>query len=665
MSARNRHWAAICRVLVLVVSVSELRSQQTGITSPDDSLEALLNTEVTTASRIPEKRSRVPAAVYVITSEDIRRAGARSIPEALRLVPGIQVARIDASKWAVGVRGFASRLARSMLVLMDGRAVYSPLFAGTYWEVQDTLLEDVDRIEVILGPGGTLWGANAVNGVINIITKEAGATEGGLVSVGGGTELQSFARFRYGARSGPGAYRIYGKYSGSDAAYHSDGSNFDDWRMTQGGFRSDWTLRRDRALTLQGDIYKGAVGQRSVLTTYTAPYRQMLDANARLSGGNVLARWSSPAVGAQSELRLQAYYDRTNRREATFREARDTADIDLQHHLYSRWRQELVWGFGYRVTSGDFTGLPTLRFTPGRRTDHIVSGFLQDDIELVPERLHLIAGSKWEHNGYSGFENQPSGRLLWTPNSRHTLLLSVARAVRIPSRVEHDLELTSLLQMLNPSVAAFLRLGPNPDFHSEKLIAYEAAYRVRPAARLYVTLSAFYNHYKDLVSNEVRTPFLEAEPAPPHVVLPLIWGNGLGGHAHGGELTADWRPTGALRLNGSYSYLRINLHKKASSLDNSTERSMEGASPRHQVKFQSSISAGPAVEFDWMFRYVAALPSQRIARYATSNARVAWRATRRLELEAVGQNLHQPRHAESSGGVEIERGVYGKMTWKW
>jgi iron complex outermembrane receptor protein len=521
----------------------------------------------------------------------------------------------------------------------------------------------VDRIEIIFGPGGTLWGANAVQGIINIITKDARDTQGALVTVGGGSELQGLAGFRYGAKAGQDSYyRMYGKFSSRDAAFHPDGRNFDDWRMGRAGFRADWTLSRDRTLTLQGDLYKGLLGQRTAITAYSPPFTTAVEDNAEVSGGNVLGRWGGP-LGDGADFRAQVYYDRTNRREPAFQEGRDTVDLDFQHHIYPIKRQEFVWGFGYRATSGDTHSVSTTRFVPDRRTDHLVSGFLQDDIELVSDRLRLIVGSKFERNGYSGFENQPSGRVIWTPSPSHTLLLSAARAVRTPSRVEHDLELTVLLQPTAP--AAFLRLTPNKEFQSEKLVAYEMGYRVRPASRLYVTFSAFFNDYADLVSNEVRTPFFEVEPSPPHVVLPLIWGNGLGGHAHGMELNSDWRVTNWWRLNSNYSYLRINLKKDPGSLDSSTEGMMEGSSPRHQVSLQSSINLEPSLEFDWIFRVVSGLPSLRIPSYVTSNVRMGWRPYGNWELSVVGQNLHQPRHAEFSGGVQIERAVYGKMTWQW
>jgi iron complex outermembrane receptor protein len=362
------------------------------------SLEALRDVEVVTISKRPEKRTEVAAAVYIITQEDIRHAGVTSIPEALRLAPGVQVARIDANKWAVGVRGFASRLSRSLLVLIDDRNVYSPLFAGVYWENQDTLLADIDRIEVIRGSGGTIWGANAVNGVINIITKRAQETQGGLLS--GGQIGQDFF------------YRVYGKAFNRDTGLYRNSSDFDDWRMGQLEFRTDWQVQTSDTLTLQGDLYGGQSGQRTVITTLAPPSATIVEEDADLAGGNLLGRWQH-TFSTTSDLTLQIYYDRTHRREPTFREDRDTFDIDVQHRFRLPWQQEIIWGLGYRLTSGDTNTIPSIAFVPARRTNQIFSAFVQDEIALVAERLHFIIGSKFEHNDYSGFEVQPSGKVTW------------------------------------------------------------------------------------------------------------------------------------------------------------------------------------------------------------------------------------------------------------
>src|SRR6267378_1284098 len=318
------------------------------------SLAQLGDLEVTTVSKEPVTVARTPAAIYVITQEDIRRSGATSIPEVLRLVPGVEVARIDSSKWSIGVRGFGSRLSRSVLVLIDGRTVYTPLFAGVYWEVQDTLLEDIERIEVIRGPGGTIWGANAVNAVINIITKSAKDTHGTLASSGGGNIDQGFVGFRYGGGKGKDFnYRVYGKAFTRGREFHPDGRQFDDWRMAQTGFRTDWDLHTRDTLTLQGDLYNSDDGERVGTATYSPPSTANVEQNAELSGGNLVGRWRR-VLSAGSDVQFQTYYDRTNRKEANFAESRDTFDVDFIHHL-APWRQNFLWGLGAQISSGNVT----------------------------------------------------------------------------------------------------------------------------------------------------------------------------------------------------------------------------------------------------------------------------------------------------------------------
>jgi iron complex outermembrane recepter protein len=625
------------------------------------SLEELMQVEVTTVSRTSQPGPVAPAAVFVITREDIRRAGVTSIVEALRLAPGVQVARIDANKWAVGIRGFPDRLSRSMLVMIDGRAVYSPLFAGTYWEVQDTFLPDIERIEVIRGPGGTLWGANAVNGIINIITRDAAATQGTVVDAGVGSEDHVHTGVRHGGTIGTSAhYRAYAKFYDRGPFFHPDGSDFDDSRMGQAGFRLDRPTADGRSLTVQGDVYVGEAGQRSQLTTYSPPALRHVDGDAELSGGNLLARWMLPRA------RLQVFYDRTNRREPTFREFRDTFDVDFQHTLLRGQRQELLWGAGYRVTASDIESVETQRFIPDDRTDNLFTAFVQDEITIDPDRLRLTFGAKFEHNEYSGFEAQPSGRLVWTPDTTQAVVLSVTRAVRTPSRVEHDFERTALL---DPRQPLFLRLVPNDDFVPEKLVAYEAGYRVHPARRLYLTASAFFNHVTDILSTEAGQIDVEPTPPPVHRILPLVFANGLHGNTHGLEATADLRVAEWLRWTAAYSYLRVELSRDADSLDSSQERRGENLSPRNQLMTQASLDLPGGWEADWLLRYVGELPTFGVPAYTTSDVRVGYRLNDRIDLSIVGRDLHHERHLEFPGGgagnVEVQRSVFARAMWRW
>src|SRR6267154_1563105 len=416
-------------------SVGPMQQSWASVPQPSDdglkqlSLEQLGNVEVTTASKEPVTIARTPAAVYVLTSEDIRRSGATSIPDALRLVPGVEVARIDSNKWSLGVRGFTGRLSRSVLVLIDGRSVYTPLFAGVYWEVQDTLLEDVDRVEVIRGPGGTIWGANAVNGVIDIITKSTKDTHGMLVSLGGGNVDQGIGEVRMGGTNGKGLdYRVYGKGFIRGPEFHPDGSNFDHWKTGQLGFRTDWNLNTRDMLTLQGDLYQGLDGERVAISLYTPPSRQVFNGPHDVGGGNLLGRWQRQ-FSKDSDIQIQGYFDRTTRYSPQLDEIRNTFDIDLLYHVTLKSSQNVLMGVGGRWSPDAIVQkFATLDFQPHNETDSIYSGFLQDQITLVPNKLALTIGSKFEHNNYSGFEIQPNVRLLWTPTPHQTLWGEIGRA---------------------------------------------------------------------------------------------------------------------------------------------------------------------------------------------------------------------------------------------
>jgi iron complex outermembrane receptor protein len=626
------------------------------------SLQDLLNIEVTTVSRVPEPTRDVPAAIFVITGDDIRRSGATSIPQALRLVPGLQVARISAGTWAIGTRGFADRLARSMLVMIDGRAVYSPLFAGTYWESQDTLLEDVDRIEVIRGPGGTLWGANAVNGIINIITKSANDTQGLFVKAGGGSQDRAFTSVRYGGTSGASAYRGYVKAFDRAPQFHADGNDYDTWHAAQGGFRADWALASGRQLTLQGDAYDGRLGERPTLVSYAPPYTTSLNVEAPIAGGNVLGRYVS-APGARDSFQVQAYYDRTSRDEMPVGERRDTADVDFQHTLRRWTRHTLTWGAGYRLSSGLIAAVAPSALLPARRTDQLVTAFAQDELALVPSRWQVTFGSKIEHNQYSGVEVQPTLRSLWTLGAAHSVWAGVTRAVRTPSRVETDYTTTSLV---SPATPTFVRLLPNPSFESERLVAYEAGYRYHPAAPIYATASAFFNDLSHALSTELLTAFVEAGP-PQRLILPVDFGNGLHGNSQGVELTADYRPQPWWRLTGNYSYLFVSMSPYPGSHDVSQQRHYEGAIPRHQVQAGTSFEAR-GWSIDGLFRRIADLPASAVAAYNTADARVARRLGPRVELALVGQDLLDPHHLEwpsgSGANIEVRRSLYGQIVWR-
>ncbi len=639
------------------------------------SLEQLGNVEVTTVSKEPEEVWKTPAAIYVLTGDDIRRSGATTIPDALRLVPGVEVAQIDSDHWAVGIRGFGSEFSKSVLVLIDGRSVYSPLFSGVYWNVQNVMLEDVDRIEVIRGPGGTIWGANAVNGVVNIITKSAKNTHGGLVSVSGGNVDQGTGDFRYGGRNGRFNYRVYGLGFGRAAEYHPDNSSFDDWQTGQAGFRTDTQVNSRDTLTLQGDMYKGYDGERVAISFYTPPSSEYLDAPHNVAGGNLLGRWHRQ-IDADSDLQFQAYYDRTSRLSPQLDEIRNTYDVDFLYHRNVSVRHNLLIGAGGRWSADNITQkFATLNFVPNQETDSIYSWFLQDQISIVPDRLSVVLGSKFEHNNYSGFEVQPNARLLWTPSDRESFWAAITRAVRTPSRLDQDLQLTELVTA-NPPI--YFRVLGSPNFESEQLLGTEAGYRRLLRAKLYLDAAFFYNDYNDLYGYGTTSIFLEPSPAPPHAVVQVPLANATAGDTTGFEIAPDWKPLNWWELRGSYSYLHLYVHDRAGvagSFNGLVTASDNGSSPHHQVEAQSLTRLPKNFELDLTFRYVSALPAQTsipagptVGAYSTADARLAWHPVHDFELSFVGQNLLQPYHPEFGGDdgplVGIRRSYYAKITWR-
>jgi iron complex outermembrane recepter protein len=632
------------------------------------SLAELGNVEVTTASKEPEEVWKTPAAIYVITQEDIRRSGATTLPDVLRLAPGVEVAQIDSDHWSVSIRGFGAELSNKLLVLIDGRSVYTPLYAGVYWQAQATPLLDIERIEVIRGPGGTIWGANAVNGVINVITKNSTDTHGTLLTAGGGNVDQGTGVARYGAENSHGInYRAYAMGFTTGPEFHSDGSNFDDWRMGQAGFRADWAKAAHDSVTLQGDIYHGIAGEETTFSFYSPPSQVTETGNAVLSGGNVLARWKR-VQSDRSDFQVQAYFDRTKHFEPEYAETRNTVDIDVLDHLTLPGRQNLLWGLGARLSPGDFVQrIPTIYFLPHRLTDQIYSGFVQDAIPMLNGRLSLTVGSKVLHNNYSGFEFQPSARLLWNRTPHEAFWTSITRAVRTPSRLDTDIQATVLVQ--TTPLPVFLRVSGNRHFHSEELIAYEAGFRTLIMPSLYLDVAVFYNQYNDLYSFQVGAPFLETSPSPAHDLFPALTTNGVHGDAGGFELAPDWKPVSWWELRASYAYLDMDLKNKPGSNDPGSAAGYEGSTPRNQLVIQSLVNLHKRLEFDQTFRYVEALPAQMVRSYETADARFGWRVTPRLQLSVAGQNLLQPHFAQFGGDpgglVQVRRGVYAKLIWRW
>jgi len=655
-----------------IVPGSLAQAQRNRPHSPVDlahlSLAELGNIKVTTSTKEPEEVWQTPAAIYVITQEDIRRSGATSIPELLRLAPGVDVARIDSDHWAIGIRGFNGEFSKSLLVLIDGRSVYSPLFAGVYWQVQDTLLKDIDRIEVIRGPGGTIWGANAVNGIINIITKNAKDTHGTLLTAGGGNVDQGEAAARYGAANGGRFdYRIYGKGFIRGAEFHPDGQNFDEWKMGQVGFRTDWTPNRRDSVNVQGDMYKGRMGERVALSLYSPPSVDVINRAHHTSGGNVVAHWRRQ-LNATSDFELRGYFDRTTRFSPQLDETRNTFDLDFLYHFAASARNDVLLGAGARW-SPDHIGqkFTTLDFQPHNETDSIYSWFAQDQIGVIPSQLSLILGTKFERNNRSGFEWQPNVRLLWTPARHQTFWAAVTRAVRTPSRLDQDLLLTDYLGFAFNGYPAYFRVDGSRKFRSETLVGTEIGYRTLIIPQLFVDTAIFRNQYNDLYGYGPRSIFVEANPAPAHLVVSQEITNALKGDTSGGEIAPDWKPSRWFEAKGWYSYLHLYVHDRPGYTDDLNTVADNGSSPHHQVRAQGLFNFPKGLEFDATYRYVSALPAQTVKAYNTADARFGWRISDHWGLSVAGQNLLQPHHAEFGSDVNtivgIKRDIYGQLVW--
>lgn len=621
-------------------------------------VEDLMNVEVTSVSRHPEKLIAAASAIQVITQEQIRRSGATSIPEALRLADNLQVAQKNSHDWAISARGFNTDLGNKLLVMIDGRTVYTPLYSGVFWDVQDYLLEDIDRIEVISGPGGALWGANAVNGVINIITKSAKDTQGIYAGAGGGSQPEGFAGARYGGSLGPDTqFRVYGKYFDRGAEIQTDGSSAADaWHQGRAGFRVDSDVTARDKLTVQGDFYDSHENDQGVAT-------------ADSSGGNLLGRWTRN-LSNDSSLSLQSYFDQTHLSDpvsplmaaglpfspaGVFYDDLTTYDLDLQHRFRLDGHNAVTWGLGFRRTDDDVINAPALGFFPTVLDQNLYSGFVQDEIALR-QNVSFILGTKLEHNDYTGFEFEPDARVSWNLNSSQNLWAAVSRAVRTPSRIDHDLTEGT------PPYLVILKGGS--DFTSEALIAYELGYRAQVSSKFTASVSTFYNQYNDVRSTSFT----------PATILPLYFANNLEGDTYGMEFSGNYQVTQAWSLHAGYTLLRENIRVKPGQYD-LTNGLNETADPKHQVSLRSSLNLPARLEWDAGLRWVDSLLTNNgptpgtVPAYFELNTRLAWHAGERFELSVTGQNLLHNHHTEygfpDPTRVEIERSVYGKLAWRY
>ncbi len=597
------------------------------------SVEDLANLDVTSVSKSSESLSDAPAAIYVITHDEILRSGARRLPEMLRLAPNLFVAQTSAATHVITARGLSGNQAdqaftNKLLVLIDGRSVYTPLFSGVYWDMQDVLPEDIDRIEVISGPGATLWGANAVNGVINIITRSSAETQGGFVEGRAGNQEQGGAA-RIGGRAGADTtFRLYARGFHQDTTDDATGApGTDHWRKLQGGFRLDWTRTDSDVVTVQGDIFHATGG------VYKG-----------VEGGDLLARWSHNWKSG-SQLQVQAYFDREARGPDTTGGTPlwvNTLDFDLQHSFAIGGRQQIVWGGGLRSTRYHIVGTPSLFFAPARRTLTLANGFVQDTVTLAPS-LRAILGVKLEDDPYAGTSTLPSARLSWSPGRGAMLWAAVSRAVRSPTPFDED---------VREVVGGVLFVSGNPDFRTEKLWAYEAGVRVQPSSRLSLSVSGYYNQYDDLRSIELT----------PATVFPLYWGNLIDGHTYGLEAWGNyqaapwWRLSAGLNLMSEHFRFRPGSSRLAG-------LAQVGDDPRAQAKLRSSMSLGPKLTLDADLRYVSTLREPHVPAYVELNSRVAWSVTERVQLAVSGFNLLHGRHQEfpAPQAQSVPRSAYAEL----
>ncbi|WP_331353308.1 TonB-dependent receptor [Cellvibrio sp. UBA7671] len=629
-------------------------------------LEQLLEVKVHSAAKKAEAVADASAAIYVVTSEDIIRSGVTSIPDALRMVPGMQVARTDSNSWAISIRGFNNGLANKLLVLIDGRTIYNPVFGGVLWEAHNLMLEDVERIEVVRGPGGTLWGANAVNGVINIITKHTSDTSGNLTSAIYGNEEKGTLSTRQGGRFGSnGSYRVYANVFKQDAsrAPPPAGSDkqqdtYDEWDGFRTGFRADWSDE----FTLQGDAYRTDTEQRRPHFSLIAPYMPIKQQIIRYDGINLLGRWTDKHHDG-SRLSIQTYVDWAKRDEPfNFIDERITYDLDAQYNFAPLSAHDIILGAGYRYLTDDEQGDNNTAFTPQKRRNSLYSAFVQDKITLAPEAWFLTLGAKFEHNEFSGFEFQPNARLQWHPGQNQTLWASVSRAVRTPTPIEEDL--TSTLATAANVRAAFV---PNDDFKSEKLTAYELGYRQQLAPAISVDVAAFHNDYDSLsttMADPENVQLVNNGIDPPHIFIPFIFTNNMQGTSEGIETAINWAVNPNLKIAANYSYLQLSLR----ALD-PTQEEAEKLAPEHQAGLKIFWNINDNWTLDTTAIYVDELPASKVDSYLRLDINLGTQLSKTLRLNITGQNLTDSSHrefnkADNINAGEIERSIFAKLTWQ-
>jgi iron complex outermembrane receptor protein len=666
MRAVACEWA-LCALLLMA---AQAQRQQTDLTNLQ--IEDLMNVDVTSASRREQKLSRVPAAIFVITQEDIHRSGATNIPDLLRMVPGLEVAQVTPSIWAISARGFNSQYSNKLLVLIDGRVVYTPLFSGVYWDAQDVPLDSIERIEVIRGPGATVWGTNAVNGVIDIMTKTARQTAGGIATAEGGTLEHGSGMVRYGGRIGPrGAYRAFadGLETGPFLTPNHQNAH-DDWHRFHGGFRVDEDVSAKDSLTMEGDAVTGNAGEMvTTIVSLLPPVNANLDVRNRFSGWSLLGRWKRE-LSPGSETTLQAYFDRNNRSDTTYGYGLNTFDVDFQHHGVWHQRQDFVWGLGYRVYSDHAAQDFRFSANPPALTYQIFSSFVQDEISVRPDHLYVSVGTKLEHNYFNGFNLQPTARVTWTPKDQTMFWAAVSGAQRTPSRGETAVRDNEAVYPGPDNLPILISALGNPAQKNERLIATEAGFRKAFTERLSFDSALFFNHYEDLLSGEPGATCLEADPPPAHLLMPIVIANLLHGETHGIEAFANVKLADRWTVSPGYTFLAMHLHRDATGMDVGTGPETEGGIPNQQAQLRSNVNLPWHWEWTTSAYFVGRLAAPKIASYTRLDINLEWNPSDKMSLGVVGQNLLQDLHQEYASSVLtvipslVRRSAYARLTWR-
>jgi iron complex outermembrane receptor protein len=630
------------------------------------SIEDLMNIEVTSASRKEQRAADVAAAVFVITRDDIRRSGMTTVPDVLRLAPGVEVAQINANKWAVSMRGFNGLYANKLLVLVDGRSVYYQIFSGVYWDAEDLMLDDIDRIEVIRGPGAALWGANAVNGVINIITKAAADTQGGLVRVDGG-RFGEQGIVRYGGTLGAASYRLYSQWTGRDQSLIAPGTRANDAsHSVTTGFRADWATQPD-TLTLEGAFTAGqARALWPNLDPQTAAREPIANDPSDAQGGHLRGRWTHTRADGAA-LQIQSFVDIADRQEPVGNYHRHALDVDAQYHTQLGARHDLVAGAGYRWIDESFEGHVGISLSPSESDSSLFTAFMEDEISLFGSRLALTLGSQAQYDSNSGAGVQPTARVMWKALPRQRLWAAASRALRTPSLSDRGIRVDYPPVLTASGLPLAVTLLGSPAAETETLIDAEAGYRLEIGTAASIDVTGFVGRYDHLQTQELTAPVVQFVPSP-QILLTSQFGNQLEATTRGLEVAGHWTPVPAWRLDGSYTAFHLTPQPAAASQD-ATAATADGSAPRTQWQLRSAFSPSTRATLDVAIFHVGPIEQLQVAAYTRADINAEWRFTSRLSVMAIGQNLFDAAHAEFAGGsslllaTEVPRSASLRLRW--